>query len=426
MKKIMSMILSLTIVLGLITPVQATETLVINNENEETIHLEDIVDSENIELEENEDETSELINKDTEVNLEGIDKTVDDEKAHSEESTDTEVEDKELDTPSYTIDGDMENYLEEYLNSLNKEESNADLEIDSEMEEYLNSLIIDEQLSEEDLEDGMYTADFAANKTGTSDSSSMAKYIDTEKSRIKIKNGKITVQLVINDSNVDCNYAAIIPSMGIKQHDFDLLISDVTYLEELPEEEEEENFEDGIYSVDYSVYKEGTSTDGTFVESTLKKYIIDSTLKVEDGKKKLVLNIDNSTGMIGNLTASVNGSEAEVNTTEKDKVITMEFEIGSIEDEINLGMTVTISETMKMTHVVDFVINTVEFKEELPEIEEELQDGMYTADFAANKTGTSDSSSMAKYIDTEKSRIKIKNGKITVQLVINDSNIMQL
>lgn len=64
MKKIMSMILSLTIVLGLITPVQATETLVINNENEETIHLEDIVDSENIEL----DETSELINKDTEVN----------------------------------------------------------------------------------------------------------------------------------------------------------------------------------------------------------------------------------------------------------------------------------------------------------------------------------------------------------------------
>ncbi|MDU3596391.1 MAG: hypothetical protein E7F68_14920 [Clostridium butyricum] len=119
MKKIMSMILSLTIVLGLITPVQATETLVINNENEETIHLEDIVDSENIELEENEDETSELINKDTEVNLEGIDKTVDDEKAHSEESTDTEVEDKELDTPSYTIDGDMENYLEEYLNSLN-------------------------------------------------------------------------------------------------------------------------------------------------------------------------------------------------------------------------------------------------------------------------------------------------------------------
>ena len=475
MKKIMSMILSLTIVLGLITPVQATETLVINNENEETIHLEDIVDSENIQIEENEEkipnseneeETSEFIGKDTEVNLEGIDKTVDDEKSDSEESLDTEVEDKELDVPSYTLDSDMEKYLEGYLDSLNKEESNADSEIGSEMEEYLNSLTIDEQLSEEDLEDGMYTADFAANKTGTDSSSSMAKYIDAEKSRIKIKNGKITVQLVINDSNmvvstsasvngasvdtkridideksyiaefklgsikdeiniiVDCNYAAIIPSMGIKQHDFDLLISDVTYLEEIPEEDEEENFEDGIYSVEYSVYKEGTSTDGTFVESTLKKYIIDSTLKVEDGKKKLVLNIDNSTGMIGNLTASVNGSEAEVNTTEKDKVITMEFEIDSIEDEINLGMTVTISETMKMTHVVDFVINSVEFKEELPEIEEELRDGIYTADFSANKTGTSDSSSMAKYIDAEKSRIKIKNGKITVQLVINDSNMV--
>ncbi|WP_287568094.1 NEAT domain-containing protein [Clostridium sp.] len=349
MKKIMSMILSLTIVLGLITPVQATETLVINNENEETIHLEDIVDSENIELEENEDETSELINKDTEVNLEGIDKTVDDEKAHSEESTDTEVEDKELDTPSYTIDGDMENYLEEYLNSLNKEESNADLEIDSEMEEYLNSLIIDEQLSEE-------VVSTSASVNGASVDTKRIDIDDTSYIA-EFKLGSIKDEINIT---VDCNYAAIIPSMGIKQHDFDLLISDVTYLEELPEEEEEENFEDGIYSVDYSVYKEGTSTDGTFVESTLKKYIIDSTLKVEDGKKKLVLNIDNSTGMIGNLTASVNGSEAEVNTTEKDKVITMEFEIGSIEDEINLGMTVTISETMKMTHVVDFVINTVE------------------------------------------------------------------
>ncbi|MDU6543429.1 NEAT domain-containing protein [Clostridium sp.] len=76
-------------------------------------------------------------------------------------------------------------------------------------------------------------------------------------------------------------------------------------------------------------------------------------------------------------------------------------------------------------HDFDLLISDVTYLEELPEEEEEenFEDGVYTADFAANKTGTESSSSMAKYIDTEKSRIKIKNGKITVQLVINDSNM---
>ncbi|MCQ2016235.1 NEAT domain-containing protein [Clostridium butyricum] len=480
MKKIMSMILSLTIVLGLITPVQATETLVINNENEETIHLEDIVDSENIELEENEDETSELINKDTEVNLEGIDKTVDDEKAHSEESTDTEVEDKELDTPSYTIDGDMENYLEEYLNSLNKEESNADLEIDSEMEEYLNSLIIDEQLSEEDLEDGMYTADFAANKTGTSDYSSMAKYIDTEKSRIKIKNGKITVQLVINDSNmvvstsasvngasvdtkrididdtsyiaefklgsikdeinitVDCNYAAIIPSMGIKQHDFDLLISDVTYLEELPEEEEEENFEDGVYTADFAANKTGTESS-----SSMAKYIDTekSRIKIKNGKITVQLVINDS-NMVVKTSASVNGVSVDTKRTDIDDTSYIaEFKLGSIKDEINITVDCNYAAIVPSMgikqHDFDLAISNITYFEDLDDKDEDIEnpddgsgetypeeenktlsDGTYTIESTFLKDNSTSTSAAGNYLNS-KSTLTVENGNYTLTLNIS-------
>ena len=480
MKKIMSMILSLTIVLGLITPVQATETLVINNENEETIHLEDIVDSENIELEENEDETSELINKDTEVNLEGIDKTVDDEKAHSEESTDTEVEDKELDTPSYTIDGDMENYLEEYLNSLNKEESNADLEIDSEMEEYLNSLIIDEQLSEEDLEDGMYTADFAANKTGTSDSSSMAKYIDTEKSRIKIKNGKITVQLVINDSNmvvstsasvngasvdtkrididdtsyiaefklgsikdeinitVDCNYAAIIPSMGIKQHDFDLLISDVTYLEELPEEEEEENFEDGVYTADFAANKTGTESS-----SSMAKYIDTekSRIKIKNGKITVQLVINDS-NMVVSTSASVNGASVDTKRIDIDDTSYIaEFKLGSIKDEINITVDCNYAAIVPSMgikqHDFDLAISNITYFEDLDDKDEDIEnpddgsgetypeeenktlsDGTYTIESTFLKDNSTSTSAAGNYLNS-KSTLTVENGNYTLTLNIS-------
>ncbi|WP_195980010.1 NEAT domain-containing protein [Clostridium butyricum] len=498
MKKIMSMILSLTIVLGLITPVQATETLVINNENEETIHLEDIVDSENIQIEENEEkipnseneeETSELIGKDTEVNLEGIDKTVDDEKAHSEESTDTEVEDKELDTPSYTIDGDMENYLEEYLNSLNKEESNADLEIDSEMEEYLNSLIIDEQLSEEDLEDGMYTADFAANKTGTSDSSSMAKYIDTEKSRIKIKNGKITVQLVINDSNmvvktsasvngvsvdtkrtdiddtsyiaefklgsikdeinitVDCNYAAIVPSMGIKQHDFDLAISNITYFEDLDDKDEDiENPDDGSGET-YPEEENKTLSDGTYtIESTFLKdnststsaagnYLNSkSTLTVENGNYTLTLNISQYADAFSDLSATVDGvTTKDINFVKNsDGTGTISFSINSLSSSISVGCTLTIKEINYVnTTSFDVKLDTSTIKDEngndVEVPEEEIlnvkKDAIYSINnkVVAGSNGTIPES--ARYLDTSSS-VEVKYENIFATLVFNMADFM--
>lgn len=497
MKKIMSMILSLTIVLGLITPVQATETLVINNENEETIHLEDIVDSENIKIEENEEkipnseneeETSEFIGKDTEVNLEGIDKTVDDEKSDSEESLDTEVEDKELDVPSYTLDSDMEKYLEGYLDSLNKEESNADSEIGSEMEEYLNSLTIDEQLSEEDLEDGMYTADFAANKTGTESSSSMAKYIDAEKSRIKIKNGKITVQLVINDSNmvvstkasvngasvdtkridideksyiaefklgsikdeinitVDCNYAAIIPTMGIKQHDFDLVISNITYFEDLDDkdedienpddgsgetpEEENKTLSDGTYTIESTFLKDNstnTSAAGNYLNSK-------STLTVENGNYTLTLNISQYADAFSDLSATVDGvTTKDINFVKNsDGTGTISFSINSLSSSISVGCTLTIKEInyvnttsfdvkLDRSTIKDENGNDVEAPEE--DILNVKKDAIYSINnkVVAGSNGTIPES--ARYLDTSSS-VEVKYENIFATLVFNMADFM--
>ena len=372
MKKIMSMILSLTIVLGLITPVQATETLVINNENEETIHLEDIVDSENIEL----DETSELINKDTEVNLEGIDKTVDDEKAHSEESTDTEVEDKELDTPSYTIDGDMENYLEEYLNSLNKEESNADLEIDSEMEEYLNSLIIDEQLSEEDLEDGMYTADFTANKTGTSDSSSMAKYIDTEKSRIKIKNGKITVQDDEDEDGEDetATDTSINDNGTIKDPQNDIVNA--------PPVNTNSQYKKTTYRVNNEIITE-SSFGYQAARGAVNKV---SYYEIIDDKKYITLGFS-QTDIMNNIRLSINGKQINYDVVSKDdskKTLDIRFEVPSISTQVTVTTNVT-AMGRDISFGVEFLESTLEListeeAESLPEL-------------AGNSSGVSESNS---------------------------------
>lgn len=498
MKKIMSMILSLTIVLGLITPVQATETLVINNENEETIHLEDIVDSENIQIEENEEkipnseneeETSEFIGKDTEVNLEGIDKTVDDEKSDSEESLDTEVEDKELDVPSYTLDSDMEKYLEGYLDSLNKEESNVDSEIGSEMEEYLNSLTIDEQLSEEDLEDGMYTADFTANKTGTDSSSSMAKYIDAEKSRIKIKNGKITVQLVINDSNmvvstsasvngvsvetkrtdiddtsyiaefklgsikdeinitVDCNYAAIVPSMGIKQHDFDLAISNITYFEDLDDKDEDiENPDDGSGET-YPEEENKTLSDGTYtIESTFLKdnststsaagnYLNSkSTLTVENGNYTLTLNISQYADAFSDLSATVDGvTTKDINFVKNsDGTGTISFSINSLSSSISVGCTLTIKEINYVnTTSFDVKLDTSTIKDEngndVEAPEEDIlnvkKDAIYSINnkVVAGSNGTIPES--ARYLDTSSS-VEVKYENIFATLVFNMADFM--
>lgn len=497
MKKIMSMILSLTIVLGLITPVQATETLVINNENEETIHLEDIVDSENIQIEENEEkilnseneeETSEFIGKDTEVNLEGIDKTVDDEKSDSEESLDTEVEDKELDVPSYTLDSDMEKYLEGYLDSLNKEESNVDSEIGSEMEEYLNSLTIDEQLSEEDLEDGMYTADFTANKTGTESSSSMSKYIDAEKSRIKIKNGKITVQLVINDSNmvvstsasvngvsvetkrtdiddtsyiaefklgsikdeinitVDCNYAAIVPSMGIKQHDFDLVISNITYFEDLDDkdedienpddgsgetpEEENKTLSDGTYTIESTFLKDNstsTSAAGNYLNSK-------STLTVENGNYTLTLNISQYADAFSDLSATVDGvTTKDINFVKNsDGTGTISFSINSLSSSISVGCTLTIKEINYVnTTSFDVKLDTSTIKDEngndVEAPEEDIlnvkKDAIYSINnkVVAGSNGTIPES--ARYLDTSSS-VEVKYENIFATLVFNMADFM--
>ncbi|MBS2905021.1 NEAT domain-containing protein, partial [Klebsiella pneumoniae] len=102
----------------------------------------------------------------------------------------------------------------------------------------------------------------------------------------------------------DCNYAAIVPSMGIKQHDFDLAISNITYFEDLDDKDEDiENPDDGSGET-YPEEENKTLSDGTYtIESTFLKdnststsaagnYLNSkSTLTVENGNYTLTLNI---------------------------------------------------------------------------------------------------------------------------------------
>ena len=393
-----------------------------------------------------------------------------------------------MEVPSYTLDSDMEKYLEGYLDSLNKEESNVDSEIGSEMEEYLNSLTIDEQLSEEDLEDGMYTADFTANKTGTDSSSSMAKYIDAEKSRIKIKNGKITVQLVINDSNmvvstsasvngvsvetkrtdiddtsyiaefklgsikdeinitVDCNYAAIVPSMGIKQHDFDLAISNIAYFEDLDDkdedienpddgsgetpEEENKTLSDGTYTIESTFLKDNstnTSAAGNYLNSK-------STLTVENGNYTLTLNISQYADAFSDLSATVDGvTTKDINFVKNsDGTGTISFSINSLSSSISVGCTLTIKEINYVnTTSFDVKLDTSTIKDEngndVEAPEEDIlnvkKDAIYSINnkVVAGSNGTIPES--ARYLDTSSS-VEVKYENIFATLVFNMADFM--
>ena len=357
------------------------------------------------------------------------------------------------------------------------------------MEEYLNSLTIDEQLSEEDLEDGMYTADFTANKTGTDSSSSIAKYIDAEKSRIKIKNGKITVQLVINDSNmvvstsasvngasvdtkrididdtsyiakfklgsikdeinitVDCNYAAIVPSMGIKQHDFDLAISNITYFEDLDDKDEDiENPDDGSGET-YPEEENKTLSDGTYtIESTFLKdnststsaagnYLNSkSTLTVENGNYTLTLNISQYADAFSDLSATVDGvTTKDINFVKNsDGTGTISFSINSLSSSISVGCTLTIKEINYVnTTSFDVKLDTSTIKDEngndVEAPEEDIlnvkKDAIYSINnkVVAGSNGTIPES--ARYLDTSSS-VEVKYENIFATLVFNMADFM--
>ncbi|ETI99505.1 MAG: hypothetical protein Q611_LSC00279G0002, partial [Leuconostoc sp. DORA_2] len=201
------------------------------------------------------------------------------------------------------------------------------------MEEYLNSLIIDEQLSEEDLEDGMYTADFAANKTGTSDSSSMAKYIDTEKSRIKIKNGKITVQDDEDEDGEDetATDTSINDNGTIKDPQNDIVNA--------PPVNTNSQYKKTTYRVNNEIITE-SSFGYQAARGAVNKV---SYYEIIDDKKYITLGFI-QTDIMNNIRLSINGKQINYDVVSKDdskKTLDIRFEVPSISTQVTVTTNVT-------------------------------------------------------------------------------------
>ncbi|HBJ1647029.1 TPA: NEAT domain-containing protein [Clostridium botulinum] len=180
-----------------------------------------------------------------------------------------------------------------------------------------------------------------------------------------------------------------------------------------------DNLENGVYLINYSAYKDGTTED-----SSAGKYIEESKLKVKNGKKTVLVTFKDEKSWISNLSAKVNDDKVKVTQTEVvDSKFTIEFSIDSLEDNISIGLTIM----GFMNHSFDFIINDVTFMEPIEDDDttdsEVLKDGKYTIDADILKTGTNEPSAASGYINKE-SNLKSENGQYTLTLNVKDIKVM--
>ncbi len=180
-----------------------------------------------------------------------------------------------------------------------------------------------------------------------------------------------------------------------------------------------DNLENGVYLINYSAYKDGTTED-----SSAGKYIEESKLKVKNGKKTVLVTFKDEKSWISNLSAKVNDDKVKVTQTEVvDSKFTIEFPIDSLEDNISIGLTIM----GFMNHSFDFIINDVTFIEPIEDEDitdsEVLKDGKYTIDADILKTGTNEPSAASGYINKE-SNLKSENGQYTLTLNVKDIKVM--
>ncbi|NFH68181.1 cell wall anchor protein [Clostridium botulinum] len=180
-----------------------------------------------------------------------------------------------------------------------------------------------------------------------------------------------------------------------------------------------DNLENGVYLINYSAYKDGTTED-----SSAGKYIEESKLKVKNGKKTVLVTFKDEKSWISNLSAKVNDDKVKVTQTEVvDSKFTIEFPIDSLEDNISIVLTIM----GFMNHSFDFIINDVTFMEPIEDDDttdsEVLKDGKYTIDADILKTGTNEPSAASGYINKE-SNLKSENGQYTLNLNVKDIKVM--
>lgn len=474
--KVISALLSMTIVSGMVTPAYATEG-VIDASADQTFSLE------NAELEKVSDDTDILDESlsdavETEDNNTVIDENINNnevknEIVDSEELTNGEEADEEINTsegknensnaPLYSIDEEMENYLKEYLQSLNTGMPEENLE--KALQEYLEKMSSENE-DVNNLEDGIYTIDNKVIKMNSLDESILRGYL-SEESLLEIKDGKISAILTFdknvttldeykilinnknvkfktlesNDSvlkikfNIDELTESIVLKTNINNEYYSKdeecrILLDITSIEkneeELIEEDNDENIEDGMYLLSNSTFKFNENK-----ESVLRNYLSnESVLEVKNGQKYLTLIFNKDVSAIKDFHIYINNYISNYNVIESnDEILKVRFQIESLDDEIVIDANIVnefYNENFKTTVVLDSdslqkksdevyeesTITDISLDEEImPMIEEAAKSTGYDLIVTENSENK-----------LSKSKLIVKEGKMIAELTFTEAS----
>ncbi|MEK4181387.1 NEAT domain-containing protein [Aeribacillus sp. FSL K6-1121] len=227
------------------------------------------------------------------------------------------------------------------------------------------------------------------------------------------------------------------------------------------DEQPAEQLQDGEYTIDLTVFKNGTDDISSMDNYTEKP----ARLTVQDGKKYVLLTLKSSS-LIKSFKVERNGEyvDAEVVSTNVEKnTRVVKFEVDDLTKKLNAQLTVSVPNMYEMTHTVQFkfdVDSITPVQAEQPEEggqepenpgqedgeepndpapgdnepnpqpgedgdqdeqpAEELQDGEYTIDFKVLKDKTEDISMMDGYT-VKPARLSVKDGKKYVSVTLKNS-----
>ncbi|MCT2342834.1 NEAT domain-containing protein [Niallia taxi] len=304
-------------------------------------------------------------------------------------------------------------------------------------------------------EDGEYDVDYTV-LHGTAEEKSIADNYFTKPSKVIVKDGNVTVQteyssliteftvegkapkIISNDGTKTVAEFSVASINGITDAQIHVEIPTINYdhwytvrfdfnTDNLPVVEEKEPLADGLYTIDYQVWKENAdeaSSMGNYLSKPAK-------LIVENGKSYIQLNLSSSNFVTGFKT-EVNGQYVDAEVISQDdeaKTKVLRFEVENLSDITNIQLAMSYG----MNHVVRMVFDentiTVSEPEEIPEPapgegeEEPLADGLYTIDYQVWKENADEASSMGNYL-SKPAKLIVENGKSYIQLNLSSSNFV--
>ncbi|EOO68613.1 cell surface protein, partial [Bacillus cereus VD021] len=189
---------------------------------------------------------------------------------------------------------------------------------------------------------------------------------------------------------------------------------------------------DGEYSIPFKVLK-----DQTDEESKMNTYMVNpGVLKVENGKKKAIVTLKNSS-LIKNFQTEKDGAFADAKVVSEDKekdTRVVEFEVDDLSKKLNTKVFIEVaSQSYKQTHNVQLLfkqdkLEQIKNEEKQPEVEkpdtETIKDGEYSVPFKVLKDQTDEESKMNTYM-VNPGVLKVENGKKKAIVTLKSSSLIK-